>query len=112
MLIVAPRTGREAHGGNIYQMDQNQIDLLWQIKNAIRNYFLYSGGPRLLVNHEEDTYCTDCARVIFRELVECVRDGHDVEVDIHNEGEPIHCCGCGEVIEPEFKNGEVIKIVA
>jgi len=85
-------------------MDQNQIDLLWQIKYAIRNEFLYPGGYRVVVYHGGDVYCADCARVVFRELVECVRDGrlYDVGTYVHEEGYPMHCDGCNTVIESEY----------
>lgn len=85
-------------------MDQNQIDMLRRIKYAIRSAYAFPGCYRIVVYHGGDVYCSDCARVIFRELVECVRDGrlHDVGTFMHEEGHPMHCDGCNVVIESEY----------
>lgn len=88
------------------------IEILKQVKDYIRAPYAWPGGyAKILVMHDGEVLCADCARADFRLIVSSTRtgarDGWKAEgVTLHQEGPALYCANCNKGIPSDYGDPE------
>lgn len=84
------------------------IERIRQVKEYIRAPYAWPGGyTKILVMHDGEVLCSDCARADFRLIVSSTRtgarDGWQAEgVTLHQEGPALYCANCNKYIPSDY----------
>ena len=88
------------------------IDTVLQVKEFIRAPYAWPGGyTKILVMHDAEILCADCAKENFRQIVSSTksgaRDGWQAEgVSLHQEGPELYCAHCNKAIPSDYGDPE------
>lgn len=89
-----------------------QREILRSAYRAACHPFTFPGGyPLVLVMHDGEICCTQCAAKEFRQIADATLNRDDsgwrvAGVEVYWEGPAVACCSCGGMIESAYGESE------
>lgn len=93
----------------------NPREILASVRDFIRQPFAFPGGyPKVLVMHDGETLCPQCAKAEYRQISNATRHAlrwgwAAAGVDLHMEGSAAICAHCGDSIESAYGDPESVE---